>query len=403
MINIAILGFGTVGSGVAEVIDINREEIKAALGEELCVKKILDLRDFPGNPYESLLTHDCEEVFNDSDISVVVETIGGARIAYDFTVKALTSGKSVVTSNKELVATHGVELMRLAKENNCSYLFEASVGGGIPIIRPLNRCLRGNSIKSIKGIVNGTTNYILTNMKDNGLSYDVALKMAQENGYAELNPSADIDGIDAQRKLSILSTIALGGKYVSPEEINAEGISKISLDDMNFASKIDCSLKLLAVFGKNDDSSYAYVAPHMVDKKNLLSSVDDVFNAISVEGNALGDSLYYGQGAGKLPTASAIVGDVIEVAFNPTSNYNSSWFEAEGRVTESYENIEVDIVVVAPSSGRDALKQQFESYKIASEFDLGDNVALIINSIAHKDIDSRLATINGAKFYHYMK
>ncbi|MCR4688705.1 MAG: homoserine dehydrogenase, partial [Saccharofermentans sp.] len=271
-INVAILGFGTVGSGVAEVLDINKESITKKTGKEIRVKHIVDLRDFPDSPYKSLITHDAEEVFNDPDINIVVETIGGARIAYEFTKKALSKGISVVTSNKELVSTHGVELLKLADENNCSYLYEAAVGGGIPIIRPLYKCLAANEIVMIAGIVNGTTNYILSQMKDEGLTYEQALAQAQSNGFAEANPAADVDGIDAQRKLSILSTIALNGSYVAPDRINAEGISRLTLDDIKFENEIGCTLKLIAFFGKSEGKPSVYVAPHYVSSKNLLSS-----------------------------------------------------------------------------------------------------------------------------------
>jgi len=309
MKNVAILGFGVVGSGVAEVLSMNSDKIRRHVGDEVKIKYILDLRDFPGSPFESLVTHDADQVFGDPEVSVIVETIGGARIAYEYTKRALSSGKSVVTSNKELVATHGPELMELAKQNGCIYLYEAAVGGGIPIIRPLHRCLAANKVVRIAGIVNGTTNYILTNMRDNGVSYDEALKQAQANGYAEQNPTADVEGIDAQRKLSILSSIALDGKYVSPEEIDTTGISSVTLDDIKFAGRLGCKIKLLAVLDNSDDGKPSvYVAPHFVRATSVLYPVEDVFNAIVVEGNALGESMFYGQGAGKLPTASAVVG-----------------------------------------------------------------------------------------------
>ena len=246
-INIAIMGFGTVGSGVAETLDVNKDVISKRIGKEINVKYILDIRDFPDSKFANLVTHDADEVFN-SDIQIAVETIGGARIAYEYTKRALSKGISVVTSNKELVSTQGPELLEIAKNNNCCYLFEAAVGGGIPIIRPLYKCLAANKITRIAGIVNGTTNYILSQMKDEGVDFVTALKQAQDNGFAEANPSADIDGIDAQRKLSILSTIANDGEYIAPEKITAEGISAITTDDMAFARSIGCDIKLIALY-----------------------------------------------------------------------------------------------------------------------------------------------------------
>ena len=406
MIDIAILGFGVVGGGVAEVITMNQDKINAHLGEELRVKKILDLREFPDSPYKHLVTHDDKEVFDDPDIKVVVETIGGARIAYEFTKRALSLGKSVVTSNKELVATHGVELMQIAKENNCLYLYEAAVGGGIPIIRPLHRCLAANKVVRIAGIVNGTTNYILTNMRTAGVSYDEALAQAQANGYAEQNPAADVDGIDAQRKLSILSSIAMGGLYVSPEEITTTGISAITLDDINFATKINCGIKLLAVFLHDEgyDKPAVYVAPHYVSKKSMLAPVEDVFNGIIVEGNALGEAMFYGRGAGKLPTASAVVGDILEAALPPEKNSTTkNWFAGpEGvRVTAEPGDIVVSIVVKAASGKVDALKSAFANYEIEVVCDDSEATAIIVKNIAQKDIEAACASVDG-KWLHYM-
>ena len=406
MINIAILGFGVVGGGVAEVITMNQEKIDAHLGEPIRVKKILDLREFPDSPYKDLVTHDDKEVFDDTEITVVVETIGGARIAYEFTKRALSLGKSVVTSNKELVATHGVELMQIAKEHNCLYLYEAAVGGGIPIIRPLHRCLAANRVVRIAGIVNGTTNYILTNMRVAGISYDEALSQAQANGYAEQNPAADVEGIDAQRKLSILSSIAMGGLYVSPEEISTTGISAITLDDINFATKIGCGIKLLAVFLNDDgyDKPATYVAPHYVSKKSMLAPVEDVFNGIIVEGNALGEAMFYGKGAGKLPTASAVVGDILEAAMPPEKNSTTkNWFAGEEgvRVTAKPEDIVVDIVVKAASGKAQALKDAFAQYDTEIVCDDNEATAIIVKRIAHKDIETACASVDG-KWLHYM-
>ena len=402
MKNVAILGFGVVGSGVADVLTMNEDKIANHVGDKVCVKYILDLRDFPGSPFESLVTHDADQVFNDPDVSVVVETIGGAKIAYEYTKRALSQGKSVVTSNKELVATHGPELMALAKEHNCIYLYEAAVGGGIPIIRPLHRCLAANKVVRIAGIVNGTTNYILTNMRDNGMTYEDALKQAQANGYAEQNPTADVDGIDAQRKLSILSSIALDGAYVAPSEIHTEGISGLSLDDIDFAGRIGCKVKLLAVFdNQNEGSVYSFVAPHFVRSSSVLFPVEGVFNAIVVEGNALGEAMFYGQGAGKLPTASAVVGDILEAVMPVEAvAYAHNWnVPSEGsRVTIPYEDAVVKIVVRSSSSVSD-LKAAFGSYDTEVVLEGSEN-AIIVRGIRNGDIENIVSKIAGSKWMH---
>ncbi len=353
MKSIAILGFGVVGCGVAEVIAMNHERIAKRLGEKLVVKKILDIREFPDSPFASLVTNKKEDVFDDPEISIVVETIGGARIAYEYTKMALSAGKTVVTSNKELVSTHGVELVKLARENNCNYLFEASVGGGIPIIRPLHRCLAANKVERIAGIVNGTTNYILTQMAENGSDFDSALKEAQAKGYAEQNPSADIDGIDAQRKIAILSTIALDGAYVDPTKLFTVGITAITTKDMEYAREMNASIKLLAVFENDDEGAFAYVAPHLVSKEHPLACANDVFNAIMVTGNAVGDAMFYGQGAGKLATASAVVGDVMDAAEHETRDAHvAEWFEA-GDVLAPIEKHHISVLLRLPADVSD--------------------------------------------------
>ena len=391
--DIAILGFGVVGAGTAQVLEMNKEQIAQRTGTEIYVKRILDLRDFPDSPFVDRVTHNADEVFGDKDIKIAVETIGGAKIAYEYTKKALSAGISVVTSNKELVSTHGVELLKIAKENGCQYLFEAAVGGGIPIIRPLYRCLAANKVVRIAGIVNGTTNYILTQMKVNGISLEEAVAQAKQNGYAEANPAADLEGIDAQRKLSILSTIALDGTYVAPSTINAQGITEITTDDIEFASKIGCELKLIALFENKGDKPSAYVAPAYVSKESLIASVEGVFNAIMVEGNALGESLFYGQGAGAIPTASAVCGDIIEAAAGDKMPDSRLW-EDKGQAVEAYDDVKASIVVRAPEIPVTAF----------SEYDTVHlDGAVIVNSIAHKDIEHLIAGIPGAKWMHYLK
>ena len=313
MIQVAVMGYGTVGSGVVEVIEKNKEEINKKSNEALNIKYILDLRDFPGDPYEDKIVHDVEVILNDPEVQIICETMGGLKPAYEFTKRALMSGKSVCTSNKELVATHGPELIQIAHEHTCNYLFEASVGGGIPIIRPLNYSLTAEKIDAISGILNGTTNYILTKMEREGAAFEEVLKEAQEKGYAERNPEADIEGYDACRKIAILSSL-MCGKNVRYQDIYTEGITKIPADDFKYAKVMDCTIKLLGLAKEENGGLYAMVSPFLISKNHPLSMVNDVFNAVCVHGNMLGDSMYYGRGAGKLPTASAVVSDVVDSA-----------------------------------------------------------------------------------------
>jgi len=316
MVYVAVLGYGVVGSGVVEVINRNSTSISKRAGEEIRVKKILDIRDFPESPDKDLLTKNPDEVFEDDSIKVVVETIGGLKVAYEYTKRAFQKGKHVVTSNKELVATHGPELLQMAKDNGVNYLFEASVGGGIPIIRPLNQCLAANEINGITGILNGTTNYILTKMKREGQNFQDALKDAQKNGFAEADPTADIEGYDACRKIAILSSIAYG-QYVDYRRIYTEGITKITLTDMKYADKMDSVIKLIGLSKKMGEKIFARVSPAIISKDHALANVENEFNAIEVNGNAIGNAVFYGRGAGKLPTASAVVADIIDIVKHP--------------------------------------------------------------------------------------
>ncbi|MBQ8946299.1 MAG: homoserine dehydrogenase [Lachnospiraceae bacterium] len=332
MINIAVLGYGTVGSGVVEVIDTNSTEISSRLGEDIRVKYILDLRDFPGDPHEAQVVHDIEIIFADPDISVICETMGGMEPAYTFTKKALEKGISVCTSNKELVAAHGPGLIKLAESNGCSYLFEASVGGGIPIIRPLNKALTAEHIQSITGILNGTTNYILTHMDEDGVGFEDILKEAQRLGYAERNPEADVEGHDAARKIAILSSLMCGSN-VRYEDIYMEGITGITPEDFKYAHALGMSIKPLALSRETDDGFFAMVAPFMIESSHPLYMVKDVYNAVFVSGNTLGDTMYYGRGAGKLPTASAVVSDVVDCARHPGKTVACVWNEQDVRLT----------------------------------------------------------------------
>ncbi len=313
MTKVAVMGYGTVGAGVVEVLTMNKEVITRRVGAPIEVTHILDLRDFPGTDIEHLVTHDFNDILNDDQVDIVVETMGGLKPAYDFSKQALLAGKHVCTSNKELVAEHGVELCQIAKDNNVNYMFEASCGGGIPIIRSLNNALWPEDLEMVSGILNGTTNYILTSMYNDNKDFNVALKEAQEKGYAELHPEADIEGHDAQRKIAILSSLAYG-KHIDYKDVPTQGITEIDTTDIQYAKAMDMKIKLLATSKKVDQGVWAMVAPMLVGKENQLSVVDDVMNAVFVKGNALGDAMFYGSGAGSLPTASAVVADVIDCA-----------------------------------------------------------------------------------------
>ena len=324
MISIAVLGYGTVGSGVVEVLEKNKDVINQRAGDEISVKYVLDLRDFPGDPVQQILTHDFNDILNDDEVKVVVEVMGGINPAYTFVKQCLAAGKSVATSNKELVASHGPELLAIAKENNVNFLFEASVGGGIPIIRPLNTSITADEVTEITGILNGTTNYILTKMDQEGASYDEVLKQAQDLGYAERNPEADVEGGDACRKIAILTSIVYG-KHLDYTKIHTEGITKISTEDFKYADALGVSIKLVGTTKKEGDTLYSFVAPMMLDENHPLSGIHDVFNGIFVHGNVVDDIMFYGRGAGKLPTASAVVSDVVDEVKHMGKDIMASW------------------------------------------------------------------------------
>ncbi len=338
MIKIAVLGYGTVGSGVAEVIWTNQEIINKRVGEELEIKYILDLREFPGTLAEHLIVHDFEQIVNDEEVKIVVEVMGGIEPAYTFVKKSLLAGKSVVTSNKALVAKHGAELLAIAKESKINFLYEASVGGGIPIIRPLTSSLTGDVVEEITGILNGTTNYMMSKMYHENADYDAVLKEAQAMGYAERDPSADVEGHDACRKIAILSSI-ISGKLVDFEDIYTEGITNISQTDIQYAKALEMKVKLLASCTRDGDKLCAIVAPHLVSKEHPLYNIEDVFNSIFVRGNMLGDSMFYGSGAGKLPTASAVVGDIVDAAKNPNRSVMATWDEEKLELEDKADTI----------------------------------------------------------------
>ena len=318
------MGYGTVGSGVVEVINTNGERINQRIGDELNIKYVLDLRDFPGDPIEEKLVHDFDTIVNDPEVQIVVEVMGGIEPAYTFVKRSLLAGKSVATSNKALVAKHGAELLSIAREKNINFLFEASVGGGIPIIRPLNSSMTADEIEEITGILNGTTNYMLSKMFYEGADYDEVLKEAQAKGYAERNPEADVEGYDACRKIAILSSL-ISGQQVDFEDIYTEGITNITKQDMMYAKALGMTIKLLASSRRDGDHLHAIVAPYMLHKDHPLYNVNDVFNAIFVHGNVLGDAMFYGSGAGKLPTASAVVADVVDEAKHLNRNIMTMW------------------------------------------------------------------------------
>lgn len=312
MVQIAILGYGVVGSGVAELIRTHKQRLLYKSKEEVNIKYILDIRDFSGTPFDGLFTKNFEEILNDDEVKIVVEVMGGVTFAYDYVKRCLLNGKNVVTSNKELVAAKGAELLKIARDNNLNFLFEASVGGGIPIIRPINQCLAANEVDEIAGILNGTTNFILTKMIREKMDFDVALKLAQELGYAERNPTADIEGHDTCRKICILASLAFG-KHVYPDNVYTEGITAISASDVEYANIWGGVIKLIGRVKKLENEKLdVTVAPMFISRECQLSSVDDVFNAIMVRGDCAGDVIFYGRGAGKFPTASAVVADVID-------------------------------------------------------------------------------------------
>ena len=324
MVNIAVMGYGTVGSGVVEVLNLNHSVITQRAGDAINVKYVLDLRDFPGDPIQEKIIHDFETIVNDPEIRIVVEVMGGIEPAYTFVKRCLEAGKSVATSNKALVAKHGAELLSIARERNINFLFEASVGGGIPIICALNSSMTAYVIEEITGILNGTTNYMLTKMFYEGADYDEVLKEAQDKGYAERNPEADVEGYDACRKIAILSSL-ISGQQVDFEDIYTEGITKVSRKDMMYAKKMGMTIKLLASSKRHGNHLHAIVSPALLGKEHPLYNVDDVFNAVFVRGNVLGDAMFYGSGAGKLPTASAVVADVVDEVKHLHRNIMTMW------------------------------------------------------------------------------
>ncbi len=393
MVHVAILGFGVVGSGVAEVLTKNNDSIARRTNDQIDLKYILDVREFPGSPFADLFVKDFAQIENDPEVDIVVETIGGATIAKEFTERALKAGKSVVTSNKELVARYGYDLLQIAKEKKVSYLFEASVGGGIPIIRPLSQCLAANELQEIYGILNGTTNYILTRMIRASLPFDVALKEAQDNGYAERDPAADIEGHDACRKICILSAIAFG-RHVYPEQVPTEGITGVTLADVDYAESAGKKIKLLGRAIRNEDETItAYVAPHLVDQSDPLAGVEDVFNAITVRGDAVGDVMFYGRGAGKLPTASAVVADVIDAAKHINKKKYLDWAAGGDDVCKAPDDLKSGWYVRA-NAASDAVKAALGEVSVLARRGSSEGeIAVLTGEMTRAQLDEKLAGV----------
>lgn len=400
---VAVMGYGTVGSGVVEVLKKNHDSIvKKSMQKELELKYILDLRDFPGDPNEDKFTKDFNVILNDPEVKVVVETMGGINPAFQFVSSCLKAGKSVVTSNKELVATKGYELLCLAEENNVNFLFEASVGGGIPIIRPITQCLAANEIDEIAGILNGTTNFILTMMIEQNMSFETALKLAQDNGYAEKDPTADVEGHDACRKICILASLCFG-KHVYPDSVHTEGITKITLEDVEYVGNFGGVIKLLGRAKREPDEKIsAIVSPCVVMNHSQLASVSDVFNAILVRGDAIGDVVFYGKGAGKLPTASAVVADVIDCAKHVDRKKSFGWGKSEENYVIDYKNLVTSLYVRAEVTDKaealKAINSEFGEVKLLSRKNSPETeLAFITDSAPEKELTKKLDNLSGVK------
>lgn len=361
MVKIAVLGHGVVGSGVCEVLLHNQESIIRRAGQPIEVKRILDLRDFKELSYSDKFTKNFDDIINDDEIDIVVEVMGGISPAYEFATSALKKGKSVVTSNKELVAEKGAVLLRLARENNANFFFEASVGGGIPIIRPMHLCLAANDIDEIEGILNGTTNFILTKMIKEQMSFEKALKLAQDLGYAERNPAADVEGHDACRKICILASLAFG-RHVHPENVYTEGITAITLEDVEYAYDADCVIKLIGKASKDKNGMInCMVSPSFVHNSSQLAHIDDVYNGVLVHGNATGDVVFYGKGAGKLPTASAVVADVIDITKFSKTSQSLFWEECDENIVNNISSMSSSFYLRISGAGEAFLKKAVDN------------------------------------------
>ncbi|MGN0667213.1 MAG: homoserine dehydrogenase [Huintestinicola sp.] len=397
MSKFAILGHGVVGSGTAELFLKNKDKINKKSGTDLDLKYILDIRDFPGLPYSEKFTKDINDILNDDEVTVVAEVMGGVNPAYDFVKSCLERGKSVCTSNKELVAKKGAELLKCAKEHGCNFMFEASTGGAIPIIRPLHRCLAANDISAVAGILNGTTNFILTKMITDKMSFEDALAMAQRLGYAEKNPAADVEGEDANRKICILSSLVFG-KHVYPDWVHCEGITKLTLEDVAYAQSWGGAVKLIGSVKKLDDGRILpMVAPRFVCGSCQLSNIDDVFNGIMVYGDGFDQTMFYGRGAGKLPTASAVLGDVIDCAKHNKTILSQMWEDSsDNSFIADYKDDAVRMYIRAAGVSAAKAKDVYGDIEMLSrEGQPGDETAFITPAMAEKEIDAKLADLGG--------
>ncbi len=384
MVYVAVMGHGVVGSGVVEVLETHRESIAQRAKEEINIKYILDIRDFPDSPYADKFTKSFDDILNDDDVRVVAEVMGGVNPAYEFTKKCLLAGKSVVTSNKELVAEKGAELLQIAKDNNVNYLFEASVGGGIPIIRPMSQCLAANEVVEVAGILNGTTNFILTKMIKDNMSFNEALKMAQQLGYAERNPAADVEGYDACRKIAILASLAYG-KHIYPNLVHTQGITEITLEDVAYASSWGGVIKLIGQVKRLDDGRVDItVEPMFIKSSSQLAGVDDVFNGILVRGDATGDVVFYGKGAGKLPTASAVVADIIDCVKHLKARKYMYWADGDESLVVPYSETEYPVYFRIETNDRsnifDVILNMFPNARIIVRANAPENEIAFVNS-----------------------
>ena len=386
---IAVMGYGTIGSGVVEVLRINKEKIAKRAGEPVEVKYILDLREFPGDPMEDAIVHDYQTIANDPEIGIVVETMGGVEPAYTFVKAMLEAGKQVTTSNKNLVAAKGAELIKIAREHGVNFQFEASVGGGIPIIRPLNKSLTADDIEEITGILNGTTNYMLTKMTDEGADFDEVLKDAQAKGYAEKDPTADIEGHDPCRKIAILTSL-VAGKQIDFEDIHCEGITKITAVDIKYAKAMNRSIKLLASSKKVGDSYSCLVAPYMLKSTHPLCGVNGVFNGIFVRGNVLGDAMFYGSGAGKLPTASAVVADVVDMVKHQHTNIYIDWSQEKLEIVDYKDS--VNAFFVRTSSDKAAVEAAFGNVEYVENVEAGE-IGFVTGEMTEAEFEEKSAKI----------
>ena len=390
MIKVAVMGFGTIGSGVVEVLSINRESIAKRVGDTIDVKYVLDLRDFEGHPIQKKIVHDYRRIVEDKEVSIVVETMGGVEPAYTFVKAMLEAGKHVTTSNKALVAEKGAELLEIAKAHQVNFQFEASVGGGIPIIRPLKSCLTADVIEEITGIINGTTNYMLTEMSEKGTDFESVLKDAQAKGYAEKDPTADVEGYDAGRKIAILTSL-VAGQQVDFEDIHTEGISHITSTDIKYAKSMGRAIKLLATSKHVGDGYAAMVAPFLLNSKHPLFSVNGVFNAIFVKGNVLGDAMFYGSGAGKLPTASAVVADIVEMAKHMDKHIPIEWRREKLELID-YKDFDNRFFVRANES-EEAVKEVFGEVEFVKAEDVTGEVGFVTSVMPESEFETRAAKL----------